>query len=410
MIRNLGIFTFINRRKLNYDAASFAKILGVSPTTYSRIENCEISVNENLVNAILNFFGTSELQLKKELVKRNQLFQNIITELYYVNPVDDDFHELKILYEEEESIIYADQTYLLFSFIYYYLYFDSEQIKIYDKLLTKYFDNLSSDEKALYYNFKGLYVNKSKKHTFNYSYFTHGLTLAKDNKIKGFLYYYMGSAYFTELNYTESYFFYQLALDIFVDSMNFKKIIWTQSDIAALHIRFNKFDEGRKIAHNTLIGIKTIGGWNAFSALIYRNIAWSYLKEKEYDNSILYSQQSLEYDSTNTTAYFYIVYSLYQTKQYDEVKKFVKRIRFTKKHFSVPSNILKILLLINDPIKGINKIESYILNPNAVIDLEDFEFIWVPLVLQYYQDINDYEKIIYYQNRLLNCQKKRNYY
>lgn len=143
--------------------------------------------------------------------------------------------------------------------------------------------------------------------------------------IKGVIMYHLIDVY-QQLNApVKALLMYEEAEKEFTKSLNIKRLFHLNLHKAHCLSRLKMYDEAEKIYLELINQAKAVN-IERYLTIVYDNLAWNSLKNKNYKDSILYTKKSLEMGSSFNSILEYIPFSYFKMNQYDECIKAIKKI------------------------------------------------------------------------------------
>ncbi|MBM7662285.1 tetratricopeptide (TPR) repeat protein [Bacillus mesophilus] len=333
MIENAGSFIKFYRTKKGITQESLSQ--GICSITYlSKIENGKITPNQETVKFLLERLDLNTVEYAK-LLDNMHTVEELITKIYVliegkkneeVRKIFNDINQQLELIMNNPTLF---QKYLLVKLRYHLIFNELNKAQKAVDDIESMKDMLTPLLKQHYYHFKGLL--KCRQNLYN-----EGLFLLKEaesimmnnNRNDCNLLYHIGLTY-SHLKISNVAIHYcQKALPIFIENMNFNKIIDCKSIIGLNYTRNMNYEEAEK-EFLTIVRISMDTNDQVNRAIAYHNLGYCYSMRENHNKAMEYYTLSLELKDSKSQSYFttllYIVKHLYRNGKLDECNRYLER-------------------------------------------------------------------------------------
>lgn len=302
MIENFGGIIKLNRQQEGLTLKYIKHETGISQGHLSRIENNKEKISYKNAKLIFDVMGIpiTEEDLNEQFEKD---FMSFYLDVIYLRDYSVSFKKIKSYHQYIRSS---------FSYIKYIL-----AHMIYDTLIGE--------------------KNISKKYVFIKEYFDY-LEALNNYKIalkyggnlysESMLYFHIGAtqiyegANFDALKYTEK------ARTLFAQTVNLKRIVSANFNIARILYRNGDFKEFERISINCIQAYKELN-MKMNIVYTYNNLIWGYVRSEKYEKVFEYCDEALELELNKHCIYFYMSVAAYKLNQIDKAREYIKLARET---------------------------------------------------------------------------------
>ena len=181
------------------------------------------------------------------------------------------------------------------------------------------------------------------------------------------------------------------AKDIFNKYGAFKRVYSCNMCVADIYSHYHQYDLAINQYRSCIYLAKLMHYTDNNLAILYRNIAWNYIKANQFEEALKELENAKKIDKTNPLLILYYIYSYFRMEQIDKAKEWIiiGRRRFTLSEYQ---NIL-------DLFSGL--VRSYGKTPETNLIQKAIK------VYQYYQKLGDYELIIFYLDIVIELYEQK---
>ena len=401
----LGAFIRYEREKEEMTLSFMADIVGITKSFLSDIEHGKKMPADYTLKKIMSVLDIEfheDVSIHEEaLEKMNKMYQ-----LYS----DCNIEKMKELNGEmisKEYIYknsYAFLTYDLIRLV-YELNANSNllesaplvnKIEAFSHMLTK-------KEMAIFCDLKGSYFYKLREFDEAEKFYKMAFELATSNLLKAMICYHFTIFYQFKNNQLDSLIYCEQSIRYFNREYNIYRLLHLEIFKGTCYAREGLFDKAIHIYEKVIENAKK-NNIEEIVSRAYNNIAWTYLKAKNYEKTIESVEYSLKCKNEwqLDEIYIYIPYSYYKLGEYEEC---LKQIKISNEILKDSIN-LPLLLAIQARIENqgdlfVKYIQEYIHNLTG--DNDDYEMYLFAYheLLEYYKSINDQENIIHIYDKMM---------
>lgn len=316
MDKNLfGEIIKIIRTKKDLTQTELAKLTNMSEKKLSAIECGRVEAHDDDIELLLNVLQVDLVNLNSTLNETDKLIEQAIGIITRSESNLDDIDSLIIQMIIENEYLLDIPNVMLYYFIKSTLTYNVDQEELFFHSLEKYINLLSDNYKALYYDCSAQYFMDIKEYDKSIEMLNIALDYAKQLDTKGTIYYHYGYCYALMYQSLKAYEYYQKAISIYNETHNFIKLTYAYGNLADIYFKLNLHNEAIDVLKECQRISNSINGINEnVKSLISRNISWSYLYSKDYDQSIKYAKEAMDY-SKKDREFFCLAYSYYRKNQ-----------------------------------------------------------------------------------------------
>lgn len=405
----LGIFIRYHRTKQNITLNCLANDIGITKSYLSDVEHGKKYPAQYTLHKILS---SLDIEFNEDIKLKVNLQEKLKKLFEYYSFLNDESY-LKLL-EDIKSKHYEYS----FAFLTFYIItiFDNlcrlrhfDNVKNQLSYLDKYKSFLDDYELVSYYFLKGRYYHAIKDFDNAKKYY---LLVLKQNfndyNILGITYCLLSTVEQYINNPIDAFYYNQQASICFKENYNILRLLETDVYKANIYSRIHYYRQAIKIYHR-VIEHTQVDQLHDIKELAYDNLAWMYIKERNYLQAIQYAKDSLNFETTShyEELYIYIPYAYYKLDQCNEsllhIKKYLPFLEQSHhKYF-----LIALQSRINDEVtKYIDYLNMYIDSLKKYSnDYEMLIFVYRELA-DYYKDIEDYKYLSFVQNEIISLMSR----
>ena len=230
------------------------------------------------------------------------------------------------------------------------------------------------------------------------------------NDVSNSMLYYHISIVLQNLNIlSESYDYIQKAKQLFVDTLNLRRLVLSEFQIAIIETSRNNYEKGIKIYSSC---IKAFEQLNMITQIkdTYNNLLWTYIKSKQFDQILHLEDEVLNVVGENHSIYFFLSYTYYIKGDMAMAKKYIK---LAKESLYQPTVYMEAMIKAFSVLlskSSLERKEKYLKEAYrcAILNQDrDVEIFSLQLLIDFYLQNEHHQDAIVYQQRLLECYKEK---
>ncbi|MFR7591221.1 MAG: helix-turn-helix domain-containing protein [Longibaculum sp.] len=325
MIENFGSIIKLNRQQQGLTLKYIKHKTGISKGHLSRIENNKEKISYENVKMI---FDVMEIPITEEDLN-NQFekdFMAFYLDVVYLRDYTVSFEKIKS-YQHYIRSSFSYIKYLLANMIYDTLNGKKNILKEYS-FIKDYFYYLEPYQCQLFYDYLGIYNYLNKNPVSALKYYNLALTYQGNDYSKSMLYYHVSTSQLLLNNLQESLKYSYESRSLFSKTINLKRIVSINFEIARIYSRNGNYREAEKINLNCIQAYKELD-MKINVAKTYNNLIWEYIRSKEYQKVFEYCDKALETEIFNHCIYFYMSFASYKLGDSSKAREYIKLARET---------------------------------------------------------------------------------
>lgn len=402
---NNQLFSFIlkeRRKAKGWSLENLSEDTGINKIALNRIELCKLSYKNFDYEKILDLleFNLDEIdKINKEAI---ELFLVIYKKVMYVSSFEKEEKEfISLISFPFRSCGLVKEMYFLMEYV------REEDLKKAKKQLLFIERNiiyLEPELMNLYYSLKvayfiakgdfGVALEVLKKIDINF----------EQDYQKAIIYNYFGKIYKSKREWFESSEYFNLSLNLFYKTYNYKRAIYCKMDVANMYFLLKRYTKGEKLYLELLEDSKLVNVDKIILGYIYYNLSWCNLLKKEYEKTIYYGNlaNSYENDIGNLK---HICLAQYELKKFELALKNSKEgMRHTSaknENFLFFKMVQKMIIDYNS---SINDMVALYEKCVSAKNIECMELV-LGYIVDYYEKSGNLIKLVYYQSKLIDALK-----
>jgi len=231
------------------------------------------------------------------------------------------------------------------------------------------------------------------------------LTMGYQPQIHGMLYYHLALAYKSKNQLIEMYKSLTLAKQFFLENMSYRRVIYCDMNMATVYARLGATEEALAVYHTCVKMMSSLNISYSLKAMAHRNIAWIYIKNKNYSEAIEELKIAEQLKPNNQLTILYNVWCYYMlgnTKMTDKwVKKGDKLIKDYMPEYHLIKSIYKSKNTTANLKRIISDCENVIESLKKTQDLELISF-YEDILIELHVMNNDYKNAFLIQKEQIN--------
>ena len=407
MIENFGGIIKLNRQQEGLTLKYIKHETGISQGHLSRIENNKEKISYKNAKLIFDVMGIpiTEEDLNEQFEKD---FMSFYLDVIYLRDYSVSFKKIKSYHQYIRSS-FSYIKYILAHMIYDTLIGEKNISKKY-VFIKEYFDYLEDYQCQLYYDYMGGYYYMNEYYLEALNNYKIALKYGGNLYSESMLYFHIGAtqiyqgANFDALKYTEK------ARTLFAQTVNLKRIVSANFNIARILYRNGDFKEFERISINCIQAYKELN-MKMNIVYTYNNLIWGYVRSEKYEKVFEYCDEALELEFNKHCIYFYMSVAAYKLNQIDKAREYIKLARETMdeptKYMETMIKAYQIYLSnANDERKEKHLLKVY--EASKKTNDQDLEKFTLELLCDFYDKSNNFEKRLKYISiyvDILNKQK-----
>lgn len=407
----LGAFLKYNRLESQMSLSFVSYALNINKGYLSEAENGKRFLAKNHLNSLTNIMGISFNDNKSILIEARNILKDLMK--FYISLDYDSIKDRVIRLKNENNI--NKNSYAFFDYLLVDLFNEvvnnreEDTIGKIKNVLDEYIDVLNDEEQCIYYLLMSnhymrlndvsntyFYLNQGYKKLETYS---NSLFLALFQHIEAGITSYCGFG-------NRAYICAHNALSYFRNTCYFQRIISINNIIGLALISMELYDKAEKHFLNLYDNLDE-KSYSEERVTILNNLSWCSLLGEKYEQSIYYTDSALQAGSQFEELFINKPYALYKLGKEKEAMELIEKMikKESKTYFS---DFLKLLYykITNEQEKFINV--AKILD-EITLENKNFEIrkIVLEIIIDYYKEMEDQNKIIAYLEKLIICYKTK---
>lgn len=400
---NNRLFGFIlkeRRKAKGWSLENLSEDTGINKIALNRIELCKLDYKDFAYEKILNLLEFNIDEIDKINAKAIELFGAIYKKVMYISSPENEEKEFASLISFPfRSCGLVKEMYFLMKFVR-----KGELIKAKKQILfiERNIIYLEPEVTNLYYSLKvayfiakgdfGVALEVLKKIDINF----------EQDYQKAIIYNYFGKIYKSKREWFESFEYFNLSLNLFYKTYNFKRAIYCKMDVANMYFLLKKYTKGENLYLELLEDSKLVDVDEVILGYIYYNLCWCNLLKKEYEKTIYYGNlaDSYENDIGNLK---HMCLAQYELKEYELALNSIKEgIRYTptkSENFLFFKMVQKMILDYNSSINDMIALYEKCVSVN---NIECMELV-LEYIVDYYEKNGEFTKLAFYQSKLIDA-------
>lgn len=403
---NLGKIIKLNRKQLNLKQDYLSCKAKISKSYLSRLERNKEKISFDVAKKI---FNVMDLRISNEDIyeKFEYDFWMFYQDVAFNYDIDASYQRLQS-YSSYIKSTTSYPKYLLGEMIFKIIYFNMTDVSTYH-YLENYFEYLENYQIQLYYMYLGIAFRKKKMHKEALEMYRLAERNVGNDVSNSMLYYHI-SIVLQNLNIlSESYDYIQKAKQLFVDTLNLRRLVLSEFQIAIIETSRNNYEKGIKIYSSC---IKAFEQLNMITQIkdTYNNLLWTYIKSKQFDQILHLEDEVLNVVGENHSIYFFLSYTYYIKGDMAMAKKYIK---LAKESLYQPTVYMEAMIKAFSVLlskSSLERKEKYLKEAYrcAILNQDrDVEIFSLQLLIDFYLQNDHHQDAIVYQQRLLECYKEK---
>ncbi|MFP7297133.1 helix-turn-helix domain-containing protein [Neobacillus niacini] len=400
---SIGKVIYYHRRRQNKTQEQLCQ--GICSVTHlSKIENNVKDANPKTLQLLCERLNISiEEENKKSVLVKQKLdvFYETMERLHQEKAA----HLFKELQESKEYIHCTDMIYLyeLYMLRYYLLREDFSAFEKSSQGIHKYLSKFSPFEAYVWDLLQAIYYGKKEQFSQALLFLTKIEEQAEQFQSRVSEYYFFRSALHGHLcHYSLSIHYAYKALHIFQQNNNLLRMVHVKMILAVNFIYIGEFDKGKELLGHTLSDAEMLQDTDT-KALSLHNLGFLYYRQGDFEKSLDYYSQALQYKEKNSASYYitisYLAEALISFSQHEKAAELLSKVLASFQEQKSPRYIeLKILYLEAANAKKI-LIQYIIKHGLPIIEHHmniDRGMKYLQMVASYYEDKQDYASANHY--------------
>ena len=400
----LGAFIRYERKKQNLSLNFLANEVGITKSYLGDIEHGKKVPAKYTLQKIMS---TLDIEFNDSILYRQKIIQKLIEsfEAYAYANREEIINIYNTLIQEKSFYSCAFITLYIIQLL-HTLYIENDLEKSFSiiDMINQYQYLLDKQELSIYYILIGLYYYKKNDFDVSKSYYLLSLeNHFNNNIIIGMTYYLLSLDEQYLNNLIDSYMYCEKSIDYFKNTYNTIRLLELDIFKANCYSRNKKYDKAIFL-YEYVLKYAHIHHLSRIEKMAYDNLAWTYLKVKDYHEVIKYTECSIKSDNDYwfKEVYTYIPYALYKLNKIDECLNEINKnlIILENNYHKYFLKALQEKIKNNDNlyVKYLNTYCRYLIQFSS--DNEMLKCIYEELLI-YYKLKNDYENQIYMQEKII---------
>lgn len=302
------IFNLRNERGLTQEELSH----GICSISYlSKLEHNQIKYSDEILSLLFKRLDVDEDKFYSKHKTFHDYLSNLSKFIDMKNYTDADncYNELNNLINEikdPNSIC----NYQIMKLKYFLSIRNLESAKTTIDYINEFFQRKSLQQEVLFFDLCGVYFSIKGNFAKGLFYLKEAEQMALENKLDvADIFYHLGLTYSQRHNDTLAIHYVQKALELFESEMNYLKCIDCKLIIGLNFVRNGSFDKSEKIYFDILEQTKLFM-LPKIKAITLHNLGYLYYKTQDYNLSVNYFVESLEYKNPKDENYILSIYYL----------------------------------------------------------------------------------------------------
>ena len=365
-------------------------LTGIKYQLLYRYENSIQVPNNKNRSKIEKALNVSLLEPSREDHEIKQLYDSFFMLLFMG---ERDFHEIENNIRENNEQYKKSRLYYLVLLILYVIYVLEQNDKSIHDMENKLEKMTEHDSQAncLYWQYKGVKFYHRKKYHEAEICFDKAAVLYQEERYTALNLYHQFFVFKKRNQLIEAKKAIEKAKSIFSDSNALKRIYSCNMCIADIQSHCLQYTQAIEQYRACIYLAKLMHYTENYIAVLYRNIAWNYIKANRFEEALSELKKAEEIEKTNSLMILYYIYSYYRLGQIADAKEWIsvgRKILTTTEY----RNILALL-------SGL--VRSYGQIPEAKLIQKAAE------IYQYYKELGDHEMILFYLDIVIELYEQK---
>lgn len=410
MSSNVGFVFNYHRLRQSFKLEYISYISGISVSKISKFENGKIELKNEELNLLfhaLNLEFNNEERIQEEFLKEAD---NFLVSIFFCNKLKEGWEKLK---KYEENIVTSNvfPIYILNEFAFYVFSVQLNAMFELKETVEHFYPCYTKEYKQLYHDVIGVYYFYKNKFEDSVLYLNKGIKYNYSDKIMAYLFYHLSLSYKRIGKISLSLEYASKANSIFKTYVNVKRISDANMIISLLHTSLGHYDYAEILYKNSILSFQNLRNDDSL-AHTYSNLIWNYVLSHQYQKAIHYYLENKNYIQEQGSVYFSLFFSYFKLGEYENAKKYLKKAKDNLKDeskFVVQAVSTFSTVLSNNKSNNLKeqKLENLYLIAKKSHVVNNQMFL-IDYLLEYFTKKNQLEKIVFYQNEMIEILKKRN--
>lgn len=196
------------------------------------------------------------------------------------------------------------------------------------------FDFFTSEQKNIYYYFKGLHyqldllnINEA------ICIYQNAIKLSPFSEITGMVYYQLSKIYLKQFNYIDSFDCINKAKNVLSQFSDFRRIVWCESVIGQIYAYICAISKMEKQFLKTLLLAQSYGDKDNIDNICF-NLTYCFMNAKQYEKAVYYGEKYLKENNYKTDLYYVLAWSHYHLNHIKDCKYYLQLIKNSNEELS----------------------------------------------------------------------------
>ena len=365
-------------------------LTGIKYQLLYRYENSIQVPNNKNRSKIEKALNISLLEPSREDYEIKQLYDSFFMLLFMG---ERDFHEIENNIRENNEQYKKSRLYYLVLLILYVIYVLEQKDKSIHDMENKLEKMIEHDPQAncLYWQYKGVKLYHRKKYHEAEICFEKAAALYQEERYTALNLYHQFFVFKKRNQLIEAKKAIEKAKSIFSDSNALKRIYSCNMCIADIQSHCLQYTQAIEQYRACIYLAKLMHYTENYIAVLYRNIAWNYIKANRFEEALSELKKAEEIEKTNSLMILYYIYSYYRLGQIADAKEWISVGRKTL----TTTEYRNILALLSGLVRSYGQI------PEAKLIQKAAE------IYQYYKELGDHEMILFYLDIVIELYEQK---
>lgn len=321
---NIGPIFCILRKQKNIRLSDLTNRLNISTSKLSDFEQGKRGLSEKEIIKLYNYIDLEYMVNDSidDIVEQDM--KEIYNHISFCDGKEGQIIEKLNSHINEIKCNFSYITYILCKFV-YDVYHPQEYHNHIDTItvLERNIDLLSPLSKQILYDTIGVYYKNHDEYENALAYFELGKQHNVSDTVLAMIYYHESMILIIQGKLSIALEYIDKSLYLFLKKLNFKRIVMVSVSLGIIQTRLGNFKDAEDIYINLINAIKTIQIPN--QVVIYNNLIWNELLNKEYEKVISYSKDALQLDVTYANIYVYLSIAYWRSNDLKHAKEALKK-------------------------------------------------------------------------------------